>query len=77
MWERVGGVAISKFDRYYLWTVSKLDIQEECQNVECNDRICLKMDGLKNPSLKIHGLASKERINVPPRIFDEDDKRTP
>ena len=26
------------------------------------------MDGLKNPSLKIHGLASKERINVPPRI---------
>ena len=20
-WERVGGVAISKFDRYYFWTV--------------------------------------------------------
>ena len=22
MWERVGGVAISKFGRYYLWTVT-------------------------------------------------------
>ena len=24
MWSRVGGVAISRFDRYYFWTVQKV-----------------------------------------------------